>query len=296
MKLSFPYVNYPSTIKPDICKKIIDLGISKIEKNKKEGLDTTGTTLNQKEKSNINLERTRVSDNQTSSDKTVEELKKTNTNLDKLIMRDSEVSWLNEKWIYDIFLPIVNDANKKAGWGWSVDTAEYFQFTVYHGDKNEGGFYGWHTDGSSDFINAYKPAIKISDDPVRFKTAKKNEKNLFIKDSNGEPVPDMDSDDLPLRKDGKNLISIFTTDKKKWGKVRKISMTVNLNNPQDYEGGNLKFDLGPHFKGERFKVFDDMRTQGSVIIFPSFMYHCVTPVTSGTRYSLVLWLLGKPWQ
>ena len=115
-------------------------------------------------------------------------------------------------------------------------------------------------------------------------------------DEKGEPVPDMDSEDLPLRKDGKNLASIFSQDKKKWGKVRKISMTVNLNNPQDYEGGNLKFDLGPHFKGERFKVFDDMRTRGSVIIFPSFMYHCVTPVTSGTRYSLVLWLLGKPWQ
>ena len=80
------------------------------------------------------------------------------------------------------------------------------------------------------------------------------------------------------------------------GVVRKISMTVNLNDASDYEGGNLKFDLGPHFEGERFKVFDDSRTQGSVIIFPSFMYHCVTPVTSGTRFSLVLWVLGKPWQ
>ena len=119
---------------------------------------------------------------------------------------------------------------------------------------------------------------------------------MFVTDSSGEPVPDMDAKDLPLTKDGKNLVPVFTEDKKKWGKVRKISMTVNLNNPQDYEGGNLKFDLGPHFKGERFKVFDDMRTQGSVIIFPSFMYHCVTPVTSCTRYSLVLWLLGKPWQ
>ena len=117
---------------------------------------------------------------------------------------------------------------------------------------------------------------------------------MFVTDSSGEPVPDMDAEDLPLTKD--SLVPVFTEDKKKWGKVRKISMTVNLNDPQDYEGGNLKFDLGPHFKGERFKVFDDMRTRGSVIIFPSFMYHCVTPVTSGTRYSMVLWLLGKPWQ
>ena len=35
-------------------------------------------------------------------------------------------------------------------------------------------------------------------------------------------------------------------------------MTVNLNTPQEYEGGNLKFDLGPHFKGDRFKVFNDI--------------------------------------
>ena len=98
------------------------------------------------------MERTRVTDNKTSSDKTVEELKQSNTDIDKYIMRDSGVScWW--KWIYDIFLPI-SEANKKAGWGWTIDTAEYFQFTVYHGDKNEGGFYGWHTDGSSDFINA----------------------------------------------------------------------------------------------------------------------------------------------
>ena len=296
MKLSSPYINYPSLIKPDICQKIIDLGLSKIEKNKTEGLETKGKTLNNKQKSNINSERSRVLENNITSDKTAEELKKTNTDLDKLIIRDSEISWLNEKWIYDIFLPLIKDANKKAGWGWTIDTAETFQFTVYHGDKNEGGFYGWHSDGFSDHINAYRSAIKISDSPVRFKPAKINEKNMFVTDSSGEPVPDMDAEDLPLSKDGKSLVPVFTEDKKKWGKVRKISMTVNLNDPQDYEGGNLKFDLGPHFKGERFKVFDDMRTRGSVIIFPSFMYHCVTPVTSGTRYSLVLWLLGKPWQ
>ena len=73
-------------------------------------------------------------------------------------------------------------------------------------------------------------------------------------------------------------------------------MTVNLTDPKNYDGGNLKFDLGPHTKEDRFKVCEDIRPQGSVIVFPSFTYHCVTPVTRGTRYSLVLWCLGKPWQ
>ena len=83
----------------------------------------------------------------------------------------------------------------------------------------------------------------------------------------------MDTNDLPLKKNRKSLAPPFSQDKKKWGKVRKISMTVNLNNPQDYEGGNLKFDLGPYFKGERFKVITDMRSQGSIIIFPSGVFN-----------------------
>ncbi len=296
MKLTIPYVSYSSLIKPDICKKIIDLGISKIEKNKIEGSDVKATTLDDKQREKINLERNKASENYYAADKTIEDLKDINVDLDKFVIRDSDVSWLDEKWIYDIFLPIISDANRKAGWGWTLDTAELFQFTVYHGNKNEGGFYGWHSDGSSDHISSYRPALKISNDPVRFKPPKKNEKNIIMINSDKEPIPDMDAEDLPLKKDGKNLAPPFSQDKNKWGKVRKISMTVNLNTPQEYEGGNLKFDLGPHSKGDRIKVFNDMRSQGSIIIFPSFMYHCVTPVTSGTRFSLVLWLLGKPWQ
>ena len=73
-------------------------------------------------------------------------------------------------------------------------------------------------------------------------------------------------------------------------------MTVNLTDPKNYAGGNLKFDFGPHAGGKRFKVCQEIRPQGSIIIFPSFTYHCITPVTSGTRYSLVLWSLGRPWQ
>ena len=45
----------------------------------------------------------------------------------------------------------------------------------------------------------------------------------------------------------------------KGGSVRKISMTLNLTDPKQYEGGNLKFDLGPHAKGDRYKICDDSR-------------------------------------
>ena len=60
--------------------------------------------------------------------------------------------------------------------------------------------------------------------------------------------------------------------------------------------GDFKFDLGAHAGTKRFKVCEEIRPQGSIIIFPSFTYHCVTPCTRGTRYSLVLWSLGRPWQ
>jgi PKHD-type hydroxylase len=85
-------------------------------------------------------------------------------------------------------------------------------------------------------------------------------------------------------------------DERMWGRVRKISMTVNLSPENSYEGGNLKFDYGPHFKGKRFQECTEMRPRGSIIIFPSFLHHQVTPVTSGTRYSLVMWTIGKPFK
>ena len=39
-----------------------------------------------------------------------------------------------------------------------------------------------------------------------------------------------------------------------------------------------------------------VRHSGSIIVFPSDRYHQVTPITSGLRYSLVMWSLGQPWK
>lgn len=293
MKLLHPYICYKEAINRDICQKIISLGLSNIEENKKKGISTQGTTINEKHK---NSERNKVLKGEPALDKTNYEIKKEGFDLDQLILRDSEICWLKDKFLYDLILPLIGKANREAGWNWNIDTAETFQFTVYHGRKEDGGFYGWHSDGSSDFNSVIRPAIKVSDNPLRFKPPKKNSTGQFITEGVQTILPDMEKEDLPLKKDKSGLIPIFSQDNKKWGKVRKISMTLNLTDPNSYEGGNLKFDLGPHVKGDRIKVCDDSRSQGSLIIFPSFMYHCVTPVTSGTRFSLVLWCLGKPWQ
>lgn len=66
---------------------------------------------------------------------------------------------------------------------------------------------------------------------------------------------------------------------------RKLSMVIQLSKPEDYEGGRLELHNDP-LPEEYF------RDQGDVILFPAFNRHRVTPVTSGTRYSLVTWFVG----
>ena len=68
---------------------------------------------------------------------------------------------------------------------------------------------------------------------------------------------------------------------------RKISVVVQLSDPNDYGGGD--FELDDQYKQPDR---DQLRTKGSVICFPSFIRHRVTPVTSGVRKSLVTWIQG----
>ena len=69
--------------------------------------------------------------------------------------------------------------------------------------------------------------------------------------------------------------------------VRKISMTLLLNDPSEFEGGHL--ELGGPGK------FGDLK-QGHAICFASFINHRVQPVKRGVRQSLVVWFGGKPFR
>jgi len=85
------------------------------------------------------------------------------------------------------------------------------------------------------------------------------------------------------------------------GKIRKLSVTISLNDPSEYEGGNLEFDFRNQVDWERNKKSKinsckEIRPRGSIIVFPSFCWHRVAPVTKGTRYSLVIWNLGRPFK
>ena len=81
------------------------------------------------------------------------------------------------------------------------------------------------------------------------------------------------------------------------GKVRKLSCTVSLSDETEYEGGDFEFDFRNADDGSNQpQVCKEIRPKGSVVVFPSFVWHRVNPVTSGTRYSLVIWNLGWPFR
>jgi PKHD-type hydroxylase len=67
---------------------------------------------------------------------------------------------------------------------------------------------------------------------------------------------------------------------------RKLSVTVQLSGPDEYDGGDLQFWTGGQYP------ISGPKGKGNVVIFPSFLLHRVTPVVTGTRKSFVLWLGG----
>lgn len=67
--------------------------------------------------------------------------------------------------------------------------------------------------------------------------------------------------------------------------TRKLSYSIQLSDEKDYEGGDLNFI--PHID------IPNIRKKGSLIAFPSFHAHCVTPITKGNRWAIVGWMHGN---
>jgi len=151
--------------------------------------------------------------------------------------RDSNIVWMNDRWIYREIQPYVHTANKKAGWNFNWDHSESCQFTKY----KKGQYYDWHCDSWT------------------------------------EPY----TEEGPLK-----------------DRTRKLSVTVSLSDPKNYKGGELEFDfrnLDPD-KKPNIKKCIEILPKGSLVVFPSFVWHRVCPVKSGERNSLVIWNLGYPFQ
>lgn len=69
--------------------------------------------------------------------------------------------------------------------------------------------------------------------------------------------------------------------------TRKLTFSIQLSDPSEYEGGELLL------WGENTdKPFVANKQKGSITFFPSYILHEVTPVTKGTRRSIVSWIHG----
>jgi PKHD-type hydroxylase len=211
MNLENYYWYFQSAIPQHICDDIVKYGYQLQDQMAVTGIKTNKKELNKKE---------------------LKDLKK---------KRNSNIVWMNDRWIYKEIQPYVNLANKLAGWNFEWDFSESCQFTKY----KKGQYYDWHWD------NHNKP-FNFPDNPT----------------------------------DQRN------------GKIRKLSVTVTLSDPKDYKGGELEFDFrnGDPDKKPVIKKCTEILSRGSLVVFPSFVWHRVCPITKGERNSLVIWNLGKPYK
>lgn len=66
---------------------------------------------------------------------------------------------------------------------------------------------------------------------------------------------------------------------------RKVTVVCLMNDPSEFEGGQLQLRFNQ-------QEYDVPLIKGTVIAFPSFIEHRVTPVTSGVRYTAAMWVNG----
>ena len=298
MQLRNNYYFFQKALTPKQCTQILEAGMSElVKKSSAYGEEAIkAQTADGKEKGGMSATGEKTG-NIPTANITKEKLIKKGLKESDGYVRDSSIAWLSDRWIYELVHPFVHKANHASGWNYEWDFSESCQFTKYQ----PGQFYGWHADGSGDWPAMYKPTLKGKDGKWKICNMVPNKDKSDWEYVDGVPKVEITDKNCPVRKmkdylGNETPVSGFTDNKYYWGKVRKISMTINLTEPDDYKGGDLKFDFGPHAGRARFKTCKEIRPRGSIIVFPSFIHHQVTPVTEGTRYSLVMWSLGKPFR
>jgi PKHD-type hydroxylase len=67
---------------------------------------------------------------------------------------------------------------------------------------------------------------------------------------------------------------------------RKVTVTVQLSEGADYDGGELEVNMGSIVRSAS-------KQKGALIAFPSYALHRVLPITRGVRFSLAAWFAGQ---
>ena len=75
---------------------------------------------------------------------------------------------------------------------------------------------------------------------------------------------------------------------------RKLAYSIQLSDTNDYEGGDLEF-----FDGDEIRKREkdpNLRQKGNIIVFPTYSWHRITPITKGIRYAMVGWIHGPSYK
>jgi PKHD-type hydroxylase len=88
-------------------------------------------------------------------------------------VRENEVVWIKNQWVYDIIWPYMAKANNIAGWKYDIHSSEDIQISRY----KEGDFYNWHRDGKGDHFSAY-----AGDDPNLLGRIRKLSMSILLND------------------------------------------------------------------------------------------------------------------
>jgi PKHD-type hydroxylase len=67
---------------------------------------------------------------------------------------------------------------------------------------------------------------------------------------------------------------------------RKVTVTVQLSDAADYDGGELEVNMGSASRAAS-------KRKGALVAFPSYGLHRVLPITRGARFSLSAWFGGS---
>ena len=166
--------------------------------------------------------------------------------------RNSKNTWIpSTHWIAGFLWHYVQRANRENFlYDLTCIDGENMQYTRY----GEGEYYNWHNDSS--IAVHYKP--NATDIPA------------------GESVNNQDTHVDYLNKNSEL--------------VRKLSFTLQLSDPNDYEGGNVQL------LNDEGKKYIAPRQRGTIILFDSRTSHRVLKVTKGTRRSIVGWVVGPRWK
>tara|TARA_Y100000114_G_scaffold154167_1_gene175640 strand:+ start:1188 stop:1823 length:636 start_codon:yes stop_codon:yes gene_type:complete len=165
--------------------------------------------------------------------------------------RNSQNTWVpTTHWVAGFIWHYVERANRE---NFLYDLTHIDGENMQYTRYGEGQYYGWHNDSS--LPSHYKPSTII----------------------NGENS--IDNQDLH-----KQFLN------KSCEHVRKLSFTLQLSHPDEYEGGNIEF------KGLDGDKYIAPRKRGSIILFDSRINHRVCEIIKGERKSIVGWVLGPRWK